>query len=652
MEQKVSLNLFHIVFAGLPFSGKTTLVRSLFGNPAKEGTSAIDLYEAIIHRSKLPDTNIWFEGSKLQSEVHSMIAGFAHFFAKEHKLPDLDLKDIDGVFGDPEVQANFVTTCSALHEIVVNIDDETKVERMLTGSLSLINVFDVGVNRAVHEFLMAVEGKNKNLLLVNVLNLSQSDREAMVKPVNLADPKFHRGNYGENQINLFKHRSALHHFVSCMQGASLSESASLTPNTLIVGTHADEFRSQSERFAREEEVMGLLKHYSTDMGYQPNAYFPDMVSVDATKVDTPKSDAAKVDATKSENPVQSALLKLIDDNKEFRVDIPLKYIFLRYVLYCTKKLYMSRKEVIEYAKKCGMEDESEVDKFLEVFRSAASIISSDVTADFLHDFVILLPVQFLRDLDRFYCIQDETSILLELRETAQYGILSQRALEALWQGSDSTNMPTWDFYASVLKNVVLLMELGEGKYFCPSLRVQYSDVPVRPSSLIISSSSASFSGKQLAFVKYLSEHHKGLLRLNEECPNYDCVEFLSTKGTEEGRVTIRFFHNFIEIFVDPSNISPSHATTLYTILKTDCVAILNDFSEASYAFSVTCPRSSLKPTDCHFVPFDILDDSTQSLYCTTCKLDINGVEGIHWVKAAYQGARRSAVQAGGKLHGF
>lgn len=636
MEQTVPIDLFHIVFAGLPFTGKTTLVRSLFGHPTTQSTSAIDLYEAIIHRSKLPEKDIWFEGSKLQSEVHTMIIGFAHFFAREHKLPNLDLKDIAGMFDDPEVQKNFETTCSALHDIVRNIDDETKIEKMLAGSLSLINVFDVGVNRAVYEFMMAVKGRNKNLLLVNVLNLFHFGKAAMVKPINLADPMYQKGNYGENQINLFKHRSALHIFVSCMQAASLSESSHTTPNTLIVGTHADKFPSQPERFAREKEVMDLLKHYSTNLGYQPNAYFPDMVSVKATEVEKCKK-------------VQNALLELIDSNKDFRIDIPLKFMFLRYVLYSTKKLYMSRKEVIEYAKKCGIEHVSEVDEFLEIFRNAASIISSDDTTEFLHDYVILLPVQFLRDLNMFYCIEADLTIPVDLRETAQYGVLSERALKALWQGADKSNMAAWEFYVKVLENVLLLIDIGGGNYFCPSLRVQYSDVDIRPSSLIISSSFASFSGKQLAFVKYLTEQHKDLLRLSEECPDYNCVEFLSTKGTENGRITLRFFHNFIEVFVDPSNISSSHADSLYSLLKTDCVSIMNDISEMTYTFSAVCPKSSLKPTDCHFVPIDILDGSKQRLHCTVCKLDVNEVEGVHWVQAAYQGSVRAALQAGGKL---
>ena len=645
IKQTVHLNMYHVVVGGLPYSGKTTLVKTIFNlKPEQKPDEELDIYlhEAVIHRNKLMGDYDWFEISKFQANIHTITAALVYFFAKEHQLPLLDLKDMKQ-FDDPEIQGYFETTCKYLETLVQDIDNETVVEKMLTGSLSLINVFDVGVNRAVYEFMMAVRGRNKNMLLVNVIDLTQSGKGTMTEELDLSAPKY-GGKYGEGQVSLYRDRSALLHFVGFSEAASHTkpDGQCSDTNTLIVGTHANEFRSKSECAEKEKELATLLKEYDHNMGHTSNVSAPEVVSVDATK----KEDCKRV---------MDQLVKLADTNEGFSIDLPVKFIFLRYVLFSTKKIHMSRKEVIEYARKCGINDESEVDSFFEMFRNCASIISSPHRSEFLYEFVILLPISFLQGLNKLFRIQDEKTIPPELKEPVKYGILSERLLRALWQGSDE-HMLTWEFYVNVLKNVLLLTELGGGKYFCPSLRLRHTIGDLRPTSLIISSKTAftSFSGMQCAFVKYLTSKHKNI-RLNEECSFYNCVGFISKSGDEEGKISIRFFHDFIEVSVHPSNISPSHADNLYSMLKTDCVAIMNEIGGLQYQFCVICPKSEfnpLNPTCSHFITFDILDTSARNLRCRSCKEEVTDVKGLHWVEAAYQGSRRAALEPGGRCTGL
>ena len=108
------------------------------------------------------------------------------------------------------------------------------------------------------------------------------------------------------------------------------------------------------------------------------------------------------------------------------------------------------------------------------------------------------------------------------------------------------------------------------------------------------------------------------LRLNEESAYYNCVEFLSKYDSDEkeGKILIQFFHDFIAVFVNRSEISPSHADNLYSMLKTDCIYIMNEISELAYDFCVICPnKSDEKP---HFIPFDVLDTSAENLLCSMC----------------------------------
>ena len=576
----------------------------------------------------------WFESSlpSVQTQVSSILVAFAQYFAKEHQLPSPDLKStlkFDGLFDDPEIQHYFERICTVLKDFVLQIDDESKIERILCSSLSLVNVFDIGVNKAVYEFTKAIGGRKKHLVFINVIDLCKSDKETLTKPLDLAK---YPGQYEASQISLLKERITLHHLVGNMEAASISKPQA-PDNTLIVATHADQFDSESKLAEREREVKDVLREYCSDMGYKCETFMPKMVSVDATDKESCKK-------------VQDALCKLIDDNEDFKVDLPVRYIFLRYVLSCTEKLYMSREELIQYARKCGFKDDAEVDHFLKVYRECASIFSYSEEKHFLHSYVILLPIKFMRDLNKLYCIHENETLSDELKGPAKYGILSEQVFKSLWKGLDDKPMPRWDFNFSVLKSVQLLTGLKNGKLYCPSLRLEHSNHPLRPSSLIISSSAAftSFSKIQCAFVESLTHQHDDL-RLDEKCLYYNCIGFLSKYGEEEGRILIRFFHDFIEVFVDPSNISPNHTYYLYSMLKSDCIAIMNEISESAYKFCVICPKSHKKP---HFIPFDILDTSAENFIRENAVSDFE-VEGISWVTAAYRGSWKATVQAGCKF---
>ena len=319
----------------------------------------------------------------------SSLLAFANFFTKEHALPKHARFAFDGVFNDPRVQECFEVICSCFNEFVHGIDAEAQMlscSLMLSSSLSLVNVFDVGISRATYEFLMAVGGRRKNLILVNVLDLDQLDRETVTNLLYLMDPKYN-GRYSKSmQVSFYKHRSILHNTVSNMEAASLSKPQVLD-NTIIVATHADKFVDESKRTEREREVKDLLTEYFTDMGNKYENLLSKMVCVDATDTESCKK-------------VRDTLCMLIDE-KNFQVNLPLRYLFLLYVLHSTRKVYMSRKEVVDYAQKCGME-EFDVGEFISIFTKCLSIICYDKS----NSHIILCPTNFRSDLDKLYSIQE------------------------------------------------------------------------------------------------------------------------------------------------------------------------------------------------------------------------------------------------------
>ena len=645
MKRSIQINLFHIIIAGLPSSGKTALLQSLF-HPPFQHASVVNLYEGIIHRNNLDGTYKWTEGTKHLTNAHGLLMALVHFFAKQRKLPILESRQekIGVVFQDSEVQKCFETTHMHLRKFLIKFESQEKIEELLTGSLSLFNVFDIGVNKTVYEFLMAVGGRKKRLLFLNVLNLHKYDTDSILKPLNLLSPEY-ENRYGDHQASIYIDHSALHHFVSPMEAAARGVSDFSTTNTIVVGTHADKFESDSHLRKREKEVMDLIKAYGDDMSVPPTAYKSDMISINATDEDSCER-------------VKKSITGLMEN---FKIDFPLKFVFLRYVLYNTKKVFMSRKEITSYAEKCGIYG-MEFDKFLDIFRECGSIISSSNKEEFLYKYIILLPVDFLKDLDQLFRIASNQAMPPGLRTPTKFGVVAKELIRSLWQGAYDSSISFSELYVEVLESVGLLLVV-EGKYFVPSLRLQHDLAPVKSGSLIIQSDVplTPFSSKQCQFVKYLTTQRKDPLKLSEECPYYNCIAFSWKSATEKGKelqkadITIRFFQDYIEVSIKVFGKTTAESlSNLYSSLKTDCVVIMNKIASRKthfkYTFCIPCPYSSGNVKSQHFIPFNIPDTNVRELKCPDAKCHgvVSGRAELQWVRAAYQGSQKAAINKDGR----
>ncbi len=162
----------------------------------------------------------------------------------------------------------------------------------------------------------------------------------------------------------------------------------------MVGTHIDEVKSEEEMKRNSRDVMKLVETKASDMGVPNGVIHQNMITLD-----TRNSSQCKQ--------VTNTIVDIVSKYKDmFEIDIPLKFILLRWYLHKLKQQYMTRTELIVHAKKCGV-DEKDVDRFLELFRACASIISSEVESEFLHDHFIMNPVEFLKELYKLYTMRED-----------------------------------------------------------------------------------------------------------------------------------------------------------------------------------------------------------------------------------------------------
>jgi len=188
-----------------------------------------------------------------------------------------------------------------------NPDDQRK---LVTASLTLLNFWDVGVNREVFEILSKVAGKFQNLLLLNVLSL-EKDCDHLYKPPYLGDT-YPEGRYslrGDDK-RLMALLTSLHYFVRCVFLTNCEPQT-----TTVVGTHADKFHDATECSEREAKVFQSVRARAEGLGIS-KAIFPQMSAVDAR------------DCTTVVRDVRAALEATIEKDRWFEKEIPLSWIFL------------------------------------------------------------------------------------------------------------------------------------------------------------------------------------------------------------------------------------------------------------------------------------------------------------------------------------
>ena len=641
MTVSIRINMFHVVVDGLPDAGKSTLCHKMgvateAQLPSRPGpVHGVDLYEAALGHSTLnnPD-NQWVNFSELKgrdgTQMDMLALGLLYFLVSQHRVPRFDsLTEIDStLFDDVEVQEYFVEMCKFLQKISTRFTTEKgALEKLLTGPLSLVNIFSIYESKPMREILQAISGQHPNVLLLDLINISKYDRESL--------PKGEDNRY---------YGSPLHHLVACIEVVSHEEPAS--HRCIVVGTHKDKL-SKEKVEKQKQDIMKLVKTYASDIGVPAGVVKPEMMAINTKSIEDCKN-------------VTALIVDLIDQNKQvFEVDIPLSFLFFRWYLHKTKEKFVTRAELVKRARKCGIDDR-EIDKFLAIFRACGSIISTELEHEFFHDHFILLPIDFFRELYKLFTMKEDGTIPREYLASTRYGVVSDRTLRSLWQGQ-AGDISVSDFYIKAMDNFGILANLGNDEYYIPSLKADY-DMPKAPDadSLIITTDSSYFPlRKQVEFVKYfrtkkeLNDKFKFLQELSPSCRNYSNVTYFKEMKNHSPVIRVRFLLQHIEFSVlDKSFKEPK----TYSLLKTALVDIMNIVGSRSksfrFQFNIPCPNTKAKPKS-HFIQFEILDTSVEDIKCPKCGLKLNPKDKklenrLLWIQAAFVGTPQSVIHPEGQ----
>ena len=679
----MSVNLLHLAITGLPGSGKSELLRHMLnlnqsqpdlqlrGRPS----SVNDTSEVVVLcYDEISGSHAFITSTEEDFGVQVISSAVTQDLVRVHNSPSITSEESgmvfsDAMFPDRNVNKHFKAVVCHVEKLYGQLEGKGSLADMLkTGSLSFINVANTGVSRIAQEVFYTIASHCRSQILLHLLNLERDIPENFIVPPNFYDHE--PPISGIKPAKIVKLQSALQDFKRAMY---ISSKACMSNSLVVMGTHKDKLTegklSQTKSYV-EQIVLGSAE----------NAGVVECVHPEIKCINT-------IDESDCQH-VQKQLFQIVHQKHNFQCDVPLRFIFLRSYLHSSKRMFISRKKLVEEARKCGFTSEEEIEHFLAIYNNCGSIMYSD-NGEFpiLKDYIILNPFQFINAIDKLQQIDaklfNNNPELFQDVEMTRLGFLSQKLAVHLWPEEGEGKMSQAHFLISVLKQFRFALptkdlhldsddlNIDEGKlcHYMPSLRPDFDTTEPKgdANSLFVTYNDAvlpfNFSTD---VILHLINHFGGTITYTPK-PFYNTVSFKwhDTQEQRDADVIVRFHTEHLEVSVKFLSQAPrmSTVTTIFSQLKSACIELFEQLSskieEVNYEFAVICPygnessshtrkmASPLSSKKVHFVSFNPFSTEEKKLYCKTCK-DIVSSDKLPWARllwtqVAYHGPSNSVL---------
>ena len=412
---KTKFKVMLMAVIGLPGSGKTTLVRRLM--PAEQmtthGCPDLGMYEAGYSSTSRNDkfTPEWGEFTREQIYGYMILRALIN---KKKMLPELENWTHENCLPmncleDRHLRSHFEKVYKELNDELKRFTEtESDVRRQITAEPNyvLINVFDIGANKALYESLPLIARMMNPILLLNVLDLSRDGGERLR---DLPDMK----DIHERQ-HILQARSRGHYYVR------ISAICKSPGHTIMIGTHRD--RIPKRDVERKKRL--------TEAGIRAKA-----VDVGASESMQTEMLAVNLHDKEDVNKIKAVIEEVVATSKEFDHDLRLTWIFLRSALMTYQyegSDFLLPREVFDYlAHQCGIVSKEEIEKCLQFFTRIGSLMYSPEF--FGKHIIIYRPQAFFQKLNILYDSVENGD--KHCKETLRFGLLCGQVAEEIW-GND------------------------------------------------------------------------------------------------------------------------------------------------------------------------------------------------------------------------
>ena len=393
------------------------------------------------------------------------------------------------IFNDKELNDHFYQIFKSLavdqqQELSSPLSD-TKWKRSIPNGIALINVWDIGLNKAVFHFLSALWGHLDNSYVWLFLDLDRDMKELYNKP-SLPENTFNKARKDKDLV--MQYRSRIEYLLRPAMLAKSSSHGDRDDVCSVFGVHSGTYE--------EIRLKGLAEEIE-NASAQANL---------ATVVNTKEVTPINPDDDKCWEVLKRKADEITGAKLESTVQIPLASIFLRSLYYGVNKMYIKRSELKAKAKLLKMR-ENEFESFCKTFMSSGSIIDVSLI-DKESEYVILQPTNFICALDKMFYPDTTDS------RVAMCGIVAESTAIKIF---DTDHKLFMDVLVSVdlalkLKSHQLTIESSEFTqieemeeyYYIPDVRITAPVLKCQPSALhLLHSTSCPFCHLQVLFAEAL-----------------------------------------------------------------------------------------------------------------------------------------------------
>jgi len=527
-NKKTTITAGLVTVSGLPSSRKKDLLLKLFSeqiHPQSEDLKKVkkvteqyhaqseDLkkveevtefsyFELAAIQNKATHTWQWYPFTKRSGYLSCFVSALE---SDENKVSEkvFSLQRYKQYIFDNDVLDNYFHVLYQLLSSLYNGNPNTTipVDQLAGGaSLFLVNVWDIGLNRAVLRFLMILAGYLHRSFPILTLSLT-NDAKRLHEKINTSDRN--EFNVSEPLLHLYSRASFLLQFSHLGRSVDADrEREKVSQIVAIADTHnkpaEEEYKQLQDTISKTAKEVGVetLLHGSPWI-------------VDPGDPDDLKALKENVD-------------KLIGKEKreESESGIPLSWIFLRSAFFKTGQLYIKKKKIKECAKKCQISDE-DFERFLCEFTGFGSIIHiPDIPV--LSNYVILNPVDFFHKLTELFYPRFNGDL--------KYGIASLSTMRRMFGGDLQffyDILTACNFAVEIDSNRIehgdTHLPIAEKCLFIPEIRTEELAGNIHPRSLLLVYDRAQPVYITANVVKFLVQEVPSLSLLT--CKYYNVTKF-------------------------------------------------------------------------------------------------------------------------------
>ena len=497
LNHKVPVALCLVAAMGLPYCGKTSLLEAVFKDnikfkegakskfedyfDRKKDTNSLSVYELCVLGGKPQNQYSWSFATERYGAIFSILCGLVRHVA----LAKSDIRKVE--FEQPQqhqekarlVDEHFSWLMGKADKYLKEvIFEDTKKETLLLNGLTLVNVMDVGVNKALYDFLPIMLSLCRNHLRLVAFSLDHDGPKLHEVPDSSYDC-YSSTKRGDHQV-IMKESSRLTHLLhfatlGCQQKEKEQEDSS---RTIVISFSNDE--PSGTTLSQFEEVKRKIQ----DEAKKKNV---DRFVSNFVPVSVSNSSSLKV--------AKENVTNLIIGDKVYKKDLPLRWIFLRSLVISVRNeeikiMILKRRDISDIAvRQMGM-DEEDLEKFLTTFTDFGSILYMPQFKA-LKDIVIVDIWEFMRYLNKLFYPKANPEANPEANESwrkdlVTYGIIKKKQAKEILKEYEEDFM-------KIIVTFGMAAYISKGRVFLPG-RMPFEECYYLPSARTTNGTSTEHDG--------------------------------------------------------------------------------------------------------------------------------------------------------------